>query len=308
MARFLITGASGLLGLNISLQLSKANEVIGTMNNNVLTDVPFHVLSIDFSTNNHFLREFEKIQPDVIIHCAAIANLDECEKFPDKAYYLNAEIPGKLAYLSKKNGIKLVHISTDAVFDGKTGNYSENDHPEPLSIYAKTKRNGEEMVMKENDQAIITRVNFFGWSLSGNRSLSEFFFNNLKSNNKVNGFTDVCFCPLYVSLLSDLLIEMIRKKLSGIYHVVSSDHMSKYEFGCEIAKRFGFNSNLINPVSVSESNLTAERSKNLTLSTEKLATDLSKPLPKIRDGIQYFYDDYFNGYASSINHFSKNAI
>ena len=308
MTRYLITGASGLLGLNFTLRLLKENEVIGTMNQNVLKNVPFHTLSVDFFLNDQYLKIFESIQPDVIIHCAAMANLDDCEKFPEKAYSLNTELPGKLAHFSKRNAIKFVHISTDAVFDGKAGNYSEFDHPEPLSIYAKTKRDGEEQVLQENAEAIIARVNFFGWSISGNRSLSEFFFNNLKANNKINGFIDVLFCPLYVSLLADLLFEMIQKQLSGIYHVVSSDSISKYEFGCAIADKFGYDLSLINPISVSKSNLVAERSKNLTLSTQKLATDLGKPIPRIHQGIQCFYDDFYNGFASKINHFSENAI
>lgn len=300
MTRFLVTGASGLLGLNFSLHTSKMHEVVGTFNQNKLKNVPFHMLAFDLSRKNTSFSRMDEINPNVVIHCAAMANLEECENNPSQAQYLNAEIPGKLANYCKKNDIKLVHISTDAVFDGKSGNYNEQDQPNPLSTYAKTKLEGEYLVNEENDHAIIARVNFFGWSISGKRSLGEFFYNNLKAQNSINGFVDVMFCPLYVSILTDLILNMVEKQLSGLYHVVSSNSMSKYDFGCEIADQFKFDSSVIHPISVDKSELIAERSKNLTLSTEKITRDLGKTLPRIKQGIRSFYEDHQNGYAKKI--------
>ncbi len=303
MIRFLVTGASGLLGLNFSFQAAMKNEVIGVVNKRGLNKVPFEVMSLDFLKDDNFVNTFARVNPDVIIHCAAMANLEDCEEFPEQAYQLNAELPGKLANFCKKNQIKLVHISTDAVFDGRSGNYSELDEPHPLSIYAKTKKEGEDFVIRENPDALIVRVNFFGWSINGNRSLGEFFYNNLNCNNPMNGFIDVYFCPLYVSLLTELLSEMVTKDFSGLYHVVSSDHISKYEFGCTIADQFGLDSSLISPISVTKSNLVAERSKNLTLSTEKLSYDLGKEIPTIQHGVKSFYYDHKIGYSEKIRSF-----
>lgn len=300
MTRFLVTGASGLLGLNFSLHTSKTHEVVGTFNQNKLKNVPFHTLAFDLSRKNNFFSRIDEINPDVVIHCAAMANLEECEKSPEQARYLNSELPGIFANYCKKNDIKFVHISTDAVFDGKSGNYNEQDQPNPLSTYAKTKLEGEYLVKEENDHAIIARVNFFGWSISGKRSLGEFFYNNLKAQNSINGFVDVMFCPLYVSILTDLILNMVEKQLSGLYHVVSSNSMSKYDFGCEIADQFKFDSSVIHPISVDKSELIAERSKNLTLSTEKITRDLGKTLPRIKQGIRSFYKDHQNGYAKKI--------
>lgn len=303
MTRFLVTGASGLLGLNFSLHANKLHDVIGTFNKNILKNVPFHTVAIDFSQEKLTISKIDEIHPDVVIHCAAMANLEECENNPAMAQFINAELPGKLANYCKKNDVKFVHISTDAVFDGKSGNYSEQDQPNPLSIYANTKLEGEKLVQIENGQAIIARVNFFGWSITGKRSLGEFFYNNLKEQNSINGFMDVMFCPLYVSLLTDLILEMVKKQFSGLYHVVSSNSMSKYNFGCEIANHFKFDPSMIRPISVDKSELIAERSKNLTLSTEKLTHDLGKSLPTIKQGIQSFFEDHQNGYAKSIRTF-----
>lgn len=304
MTRFVVTGASGLLGLNLSLQIQSFDEVLGIANISPLKGLPFEIQIMDLTKDNFDKEVLDQFKPDVVIHCAAIANMEECEKNPALAYETNANIPGEIALKCKKKGIKLLHISTDAVFDGQTGNYSELDEPNPLSVYAKTKRAAEENVQYQNPEAIIARVNFFGWSISGKRSLGEFFYNNLLSKKSVNGFVDVKFCPLYVGHLSDLLLNMIRMDLSGIYHVVSYDSMTKYEFGCAIADRFGFDQSLINPISVLDSNLQAERSLNLTLSAEKLSHDLHQPIPTIRDGINRFYDDSYNGYAQKIRNYS----
>ena len=188
------------------------------------------------------------MQPDAIIHTAAIANVDACEIRSETARLLNAEIPGRLAELCAKRGVRLIHISTDAVFDGtKDSVYTEEDAPNPLSIYARTKLDGETAVLSVNADAVVARVNFFGWSLSGKRSLSEYFVNHLSSGKECDGFTDVCFCPLFVGDLADTLVRMLEKDLSGLYHVVGSEAMTKYDFGVKIARQFGFDEGLIRP-------------------------------------------------------------
>lgn len=305
MTRYLVTGASGLLGLNFSLRTSKKNDVLGIFNQTPLYNLPFPSVSMDLLEKGVITNLLDTFSPDVVIHCAAMANLEACELNPDLANNINAIVPGEIAIACNDRKIKLVHISTDAVFDGNRGNYSEEDVPNPLSIYAKTKRAGEVNVFEQNPNAIIARVNFYGWSQSGHRSLAEFFYNNLKEQNPINGFVDVHFCPLYVTQLIDILVEMIEKNLYGIYHVVSDDQKSKYQFGCAIAEQFEFDKNLINPISVSESNLLAQRSLNLTLSTSKLSADLGHALPSISDGIKLFNNDFKNGYSETIRKYSR---
>ncbi len=304
MTKYLITGASGLLGLNFSLRMSMENNVLGIVNKNPLKNSPFQTVSKDLLEMDAITNLLDSFSPDAVIHCAAMANLETCELNPGLAHKVNAIVPGEFAIACKDRRIKFVHISTDAVFDGIKGNYSENDAPNPLSIYAKTKRAGEVNVIEQNSDAIIARVNFYGWSQSGHRSLAEFFYNNLRGQNPIKGFDDVHFSPLYVTQLTDILEEMIEKKLSGIYHVVSGDEMTKYQFGCAIADQFGFDKNLIKPISLSESNLSAQRSLNLTLSTSKLTAALGHSLPSIDEGIMLFYNDFKNDYSKTIMKYS----
>lgn len=303
MARILITGASGLLGLNLALQASSQHQVVGVVNRNLLVNVPFEQMTADLGSPDEVQRVLAFARPDWIIHCAAMANLEECEKNPKQAARINAWLPGMLAEQADWLGARFLHISTDAVFDGERGDYREEDAPNPLSVYARTKLEGEQAVMAANPQALVARVNFYGWSLSGRRSLAEFFFNALSRGQGVRGFTDIFFCPLLVNQLADLLLEMLDGGGSGLYHTVSSEAISKYAFGVAIARRFGLDTDLITPASWKDGGLSARRSPNLTLNSEKLAAHLGHPLPGIEPGIQHFHELYLAGYPERIREF-----
>jgi dTDP-4-dehydrorhamnose reductase len=296
----LITGASGLLGLNLALEAAKTHTVCGQVNHNPLHTDAFQVVQADLLHPGSIEQVLEQTQPDWVIHCAALANVDACETEPNLAYRLNAELPGKLAVLVARGGARLIHISTDAVFDGQKGHYTEDDAPNPLSIYARTKLAGEQAVAQANPQAAIARVNLFGWSASGRRSLGEFFFNNLGVGQRVMGFTDVFFCPLLVNDIAPILLTMLEKQLGGLYHVVAGEAISKYEFGVQVARQFGLDEGLITPTSVTQSGLKAARSPNLTLRTDKLTAALGEPLPTLSPAIHRFYQLYQQGYPQKL--------
>jgi dTDP-4-dehydrorhamnose reductase len=230
--------------------------------------------------------------PDVLVHCAALANVDACDLQPELAERMNALLPGELAMAAEKSDVHMMHISTDAIFDGRKGNYREDDEPNPLSNYAHTKLEGEKAVLQACPDAIIARVNFFGWSMSGRRSLAEWFVSNLTAGRFVNGFTDILFCPLEVTQLCEFLQMMLEKELKGLYHVVSSESISKYAFGVKLAEAFHLDSKLIKPVSWKDGGLLAARSPLLTLDTSKLEKALGVTMPGIQKGIDRFYQEY----------------
>ncbi len=303
--RLLIPGASGLLGINLAMEAMREHEVIG-VDRGKLKSAPFRV----FSTNTLNRAAIESIlddaQPDWLINCAALANLEECEEHPELATVLNVDLPAQLANACAERSIRFVHISTDSVFDGeKEDAYNEDDVPNPLSLYSQTKLDGEHATFSENPDAIVARVNMFGWSLRGRRSLGEFFVNNLSEGKNVNGFTDVLFCPMLVNVTARLLLEMLEKNLSGLYHVVGAQAMNKYQFGREIARTFGLRESLIAPKSVEASELTAKRSHNLWLSTHKLSTDLGHEIPSFSTGLAEFYTQFQQGYPQKIRSYQQ---
>jgi dTDP-4-dehydrorhamnose reductase len=294
--RILVTGASGLLGLNLALEAAKDHQVFGTINNHAIRTDAFTVLQVNLLAEGAMEKLLDQTQPDWVIHCAALANLEDCEANPALAKQLNTFLPAKLAAHVARGGARLVHVSTDAVFDGQKGDYSEQDAPNPLSVYARTKLAGERGVAEADPEAIVARVNLFGWSLSGKRSLAEFFFNNLSAGKGVMGFTDVFFCPLLVNDLAIIFMKMLRKNLKGLYHVVSRECLSKYDFGMRLAQRFELDQRLISPASVEQGGLAAARSPRLTLRVDRLADALGEQPPDIGAGMQRLYELYQQGY------------
>jgi len=306
MTRLLITGASGMLGANLALYAqSQGYEVLGWTNSRPLAGAPFPTHTVDFSNPQTLAQAFEAAQVDALINCAAQANVDAAERNPEQAFRVNAEAAGELAQMSGAAKIPMIQISTDAVFDGEKGNYTEADAPNPLNTYARSKLAGERAVAEANPAAAIARVVFYGWSLTSTRSLAEFFYNNLSAGKSVNGFTDMLFSPLYVGHLAETLLEMLQKQLSGIYHVFAPVSLSKYDFGIHLAREFGLDANLIRPISALDSDLPTRRSLNLSMNTEKLQTALGRSLPDQAEGLRALHTDFSSGFRQKLLSFNQ---
>lgn len=305
--RVLITGASGLLGINLALDLVRSHEVVG-VDRSTLTAAPFQVVQADLLMPDAIAGVVNDVKPDAVIHCAALADIDVCESKPELAHRTNAIMAKQVAEVCARHGLRLIHISTDAVFSGQQkGSYSESDFPDPRGVYAITKLEGERLVAEAYAAACIARVNFYGWSISGRRSLAEFFVNHLSRGSNVNGFTDVTFCPMFVGHLSAVLNEMLPRDMHGIYHVVGPQAMTKYQFGVEIARKFGLQERLIAPQLVDTSQLKARRSHNLWLSTNKISTELQLELPDFSTGLAAFHAQYQLGYPQKIRSYQQAA-
>ncbi len=304
--RILVTGASGLLGLNLALEAAREGlfrepaAVFGVANSHRLSTQAFEVFQSDLLAPGELERLLAKTQPDWVIHCAALAVIDACEADPGLAHQMNVVLPQKLAVLVARGGARLVHVSTDSIFDGQRGDYSEEDLPRPINVYARTKLDGEKAVLDANPSALVARTNMFGWSLSGHRSLAEWFFNNLTAGRQMMGFTDVYFCPLLVNDLANVLFRMLEAGLSGLYHVFSPTCTSKYDFGVALARRFGMDESLITPASVEQSALKTVRAPHLTMNVEKLRQALSDDLPTWQSGMERFYELYRQGYPQML--------
>ena len=304
----LVTGATGLLGLNLSLlAVHQGHRVTGLSKAQELHGQPFRLCQVDLGDTEEALAEIAALEPDAIIHCAAIADLNAAEAHPELAERINGKVPGELAAFSARQGIPFLHVSTDAVFDGEKGRYGEADQVHPLSVYAQTKLAGEHAVLDVNPDACVNRVVFYGWSLSGRRSLSEFFFNELRAGRTVMGFTDALFSPLYVEDLAWILLEMLDERLSGLYHAVSPESCSKYDFGLKIARVFGFDEGLIAPVRMQDLKRGAPRSLNLSLDPSRLQEALGTQFPGVDAGIERLYRRWMDGHPDYLQHLAVSS-
>jgi dTDP-4-dehydrorhamnose reductase len=234
----------------------------------------------------------ETSRPDVVIHCAAITNVDLCEDNVKLATKLHIETTEVMANFLDSYGGRLIYISTDSVFDGeKQGAYSETDSVNPLNVYAKTKLMGEELVQSMNN-GLVLRSNIIGWTQGANTSFAEWVLGGLIGNAPLNLFYDVHFSPLTVYDLSIIIEKIVKQPLFGLYHCASSDSISKYEFGkkmAEIFQLFGLN---INRVSVDDAKFKTDRPKNMALDVRKISFALSYDLPNAVDAIKLMKCQY----------------
>lgn len=284
--KWLVTGATGFFGSNFAvadvelIALTRSGEVPQGYSDSVTANL---------ESSEELRAAVRDVSPDFIVHAAALASHEECERSPERAFSINEDVTRALAQESESVGAKFIYISTDAVFDGTKGNYSETDETNPFSVYGKSKLRGEIAALEVTNPLII-RTNFFGWSPSGTRSILEFFVNNLDQGNTIPGFTDFTVTSTYVRKLVQV-IGHLRDQV-GIWHVASTDALTKYGFGVQVAEVFGLDPTLITPTT---SSTEVSRSRDISLSTEKVRKFLSagglEPLESQRAGIIRAHDD-----------------
>ncbi len=297
--RLLITGVSGLLGNNLAYYFKDKYEILGLYNSHPAIINGICTEKCDITNKDSIKRTIHEFNPSIIFHCASITNIDQCEIDKESAKKTNVLSTISIVESIIDKDIKLVYISTDAVYDGVKGDFSENDSVNPLSYYGRLKYEAELEVSKKGN-SLIFRTNIFGWNIQDKESLGEWVLDKLKVNENVNGFKDVYFSSIYTLEFARVIDIAIQKDLSGVYNCGSADTCSKYEFAQKIAKLFKLNENLIFPISIDEFNFKAKRGKRLNLNIEKLQQKLDYKLPTIDQSIEIFYKDYKCGLPDEI--------
>lgn len=282
-SKILVLGGTGFLGRYIASAFGDKAIVHTTSAPESTTGQETSNFYFSNNQNDRVKKFLETQDCGTIINCVALADIERCESDPETAYWINSELPGIVSKYSRSRNIKFVQISTDAVFDGSTSYRTEHDKPSPLSVYGKSKLSGEQLVMANNPGAIIARVNFFGKSPKGN-SLFDFFYNNLRSGVTVSGFTDVYFTPLYAGSLAEVVVELLKREQTGIFHLTGDERISKFDFGVLIAEAFNFSASMIEPNTMAKRKMADIRSLDLSLANDKIRS-LGINLPSVRDGL-----------------------
>lgn len=279
----LVLGGTGFLGSHFVKKFGVGVKVHTTKSIGLVAEKNYQPKLFQKNQIKEIETFLEKQNCDTVINCTAMAEIEKCESNPALAYWVNSELPGVLASISKSLDFKFVHISTDAVFDGTTSFRSESESPSPLSVYGKSKLSGEQLVLERNPESIVARVNFFGQS-SNKPSLFNFFFENLVSGKYVTGFTDVHFTPLYADDTVNVIAELLRLNESGLFHVVGDERISKYQFGLFVAEMFGLPTAYIEQGKFIGSKGALLRSPDLSLSNQKIKS-LGIDVPTVQDGL-----------------------
>ncbi len=226
------------------------------------------------------------LAPNVILHAAAISGHETCVNDPTQAFEVNVEATRILSSAAAEIGARFIYVSTDALFSGETGNYSEIDPTEPFSLYGETKLLGENEVFISGAYAFSVRTNFFGWSTPANRSVLEFFVNSLREHQSVQGYPDFIVTSIYVSSLLRTIWDLNEIGYEGIVNVASADALSKYDFGLAVAEEFGLDGDLIASAPSSSGFLQTRRSRDISLNTGLLQSLLNENVQTQAEGIR----------------------
>lgn len=219
--------------------------------------------------SREFLKSIEFLKFYAIIHCSAEVDVNLCEI--DKEWAYESNVTATDLIFSLLNSDKYFYISTDSVFDGKVGDYSEDSLVNPLSYYAETKLLGEQAVKRNTINYYILRTNIYGFSTPMKKSLFEWGYSALKKGSNINGFSNMFFNPLYVGQLASFLGQLIQSNADfGIYNTTSTKGISKFDFLKKIAKEFHYSQDLIKSVEYHPSRMEAPRALNTTLNNDKI--------------------------------------
>jgi len=297
----MITGASGLLGANLVCQWSRqGRSVVALSHRHPVSIKGVKSLTCDLLDESQTSEVVGAVRPQWIIHCTAATNVDWCEQNPDECFRLNVEASRQLAARAKAIQARVIYISTDSVFAGDRGGYSESDSPVPVNVYAKSKLLGEQAVARELPGCLIIRTNIYGWNLQPKSSLAEWMLGQLERKAAFPGFQDVIFSPILVNDLADCLLEMMALRLEGVFHVAGSEACNKYEFGQCLADTFQSDRSLVQPAKLADAQLPAPRPRITSLDTSKAARALGHAMPSLQSGLQRFKALRENGYAAEL--------
>jgi dTDP-4-dehydrorhamnose reductase len=287
MKSILVTGSNGQLGSEIR-KLSASYRGIKFF---------FHDVDTLDLTDNALLEEFfYKNKPHYIINCAAYTAVDKAEKEKELAFRLNAEVPGKLAGLSKRFITKLIHISTDYVFDGKSYRpYKEDDVPNPASVYARSKFEGENRIL-DHDNSIIIRTSWL-YSASGNNFVKTILKLG-KEKKELRIVFDQVGSPTYAGDLASAILQIIslsnadeKNFVPGIYHYSNEGVCSWYDLAVEIVRITGMHCKIY-PVETWEYPLPAKRPFYSVLNKNKIRSTFKLDIPHWKDSLTMFLKDY----------------
>lgn len=283
-----------MLGSNITCQLRHSYDILGLYHSHPVAIEGIETRGGDILSPGIFREAVRSFKPEIVIHCAALANVDDCETNKDLARNLN--VLGTRAVVEGIQGgdIKLIYISTDSVYDGQKGHFSETDPVAPLNYYGRSKYEGELEALR-HPKTLILRTNIFGWNILEKEGLAEWILNRLTTGQRIQGFQNVRFSSIYTCELAKVLDRAIRKDLIGTYNCGSADSLSKYEFMLRLARRFQLDPSLVEPIEIENLRLKAKRGKDLSLDVGKLMQDLDGPLPTLAESIEAFYRDYSQG-------------
>lgn len=276
MKKVLIIGSSGFLGKEIYkiFKLDESYETYGTYSKTIVNGFEY----LDLNNLNSITEVFIKIRPEILIITAALTNVEYCETNKKEAYKINVTGIENIVSIAKKYNSKIIYVSTEYVFDGVSGPYSEQDNTNPINYYGETKLLAEQIIQKSIKEYLIVRTTVvYGWDVNSKNFIMQ-LIRNLSDNKIMKVPYDQISSPTYCSNLSGMIKECCDKEILGILNLVDKDIIDRYNFAVKAAEMLNLDSSLLVPVKTEELGQIAKRPLNAGLKVDKACDALiNKP-------------------------------
>ncbi len=292
--RLFVTGGSGLLGSRLAeVALERGYKVYsGYRTHRPEFGEP---VKFDLTDSNSIVKAVDSVKPDVIVHSAALTDVDKCEVEKELARRINAEGTEIVACAARKTGSFLVYVSTDYVFDGTKGMYREEDETNPVNHYGYTKLLGEKYTREYCVDFCIARtcVIYGAKPASGKVNFVLWLIDRLEKGESVKIVTDQYITPTLNTNLAEMLLEVAERKITGIFHLAGATRVSRFEFAEKIAEVFGLDDSLIAPSKMDEINWIAKRPRDSSLDTSKAARYLNEKPCDLKEALKTLKKEMF---------------
>ncbi|MCX6134634.1 MAG: dTDP-4-dehydrorhamnose reductase [Ignavibacteriales bacterium] len=292
MKRILICGSNGLLGQRLALMLSSQTdyEVLNTSRKRsfVYDDRLFDYTQLDITKKGDVKSLVSSFNPTTIINAAAAADVDWCELHREEAWKINVVGVENLIEATRKVGARLIHISTDYVFDGTHGPYGEDDRPNPISYYGKTKLASENAVrIAEIPHAIFRTIVLYGSGIGTRDNFPIWVIKNLRAGKTIRCSEDQISNPTHVNDIAFAAVKGFELNREGIYHICGSERISRYQFAVRTAELFGLDPGHVQKVKSADLNQVAPRPPVTGFVTLKAQTELGLKPMDITQGLTF---------------------
>jgi len=290
--RVLITGANGLLGQALVRRLSSTDDhdVLATARDDAPRfDVPCDYTQLDVITPDAVETLLTDYDPDVVVNCAAVSDVTECDEDRNRAWAVNARAVRTLAKQCRSVGARLIQLSTDFVFNGKRGPYEEDARPDPVNYYGRTKLAGENALREFDflDWAVVRTVLLYGTAKDLSRSnVVLWMIDRLSEGKPLRVVDDQWRTPTYVRDLADGIVRLIDRDRTGIYHMSGREMVTIHELARTVADVLGFDPSPIEPVSSDYFEDAVDRPPKTGFIILKAETELGYDPRPLREGLR----------------------
>lgn len=287
----LITGGSGLLGLNWGFQVCNQYRVCFFLHQRRISVSTGQTRVVNLDSRDEIRAAIDALEPACIVHTAGMTSIEQCEENPDLARRINTDYAVNVAAICRERNVPMIHVSTDNLVDDKVAMVDEDHEVNPVNVYGKTKAMAERGILELNDNVIVIRTNFYGWGPVYKPSFSDTIITTLRSGNSVSLFEDVFYTPIVIKELVASAHDLLSIGKRGVFNLCGDERLSKYEFGLAIAEKFGLDNSLIKPGKLSGLTHLVSRPFDMSMDNAKASNALGRMIGDVGSHLEMLKSD-----------------